>query len=290
MASSPDGDLALLLVGEPVSHALSPSLHNAALSALFLDGEYSTRQVDRLGLLDVAADLRSGLLDGVNVTAPHKAAAAGLSDELETFAARTGSVNTWVMSDGLLVGHATDVGAISSVLERLPPDPITLLGSGGMAAAVLVAIDEHRGNDAVSMRSRSQASAIRLAESVGREVAVERWSEPVDGGVVINCSPIGLRRGERIPDRFVSGATGLLDVASGRRATMAVSAARSRKIPYADGIDLLVAQAEMSFRLWTGHPAPKGVMERAARSREVAVRGTTIPADRDETRQQGVVQ
>lgn len=263
MGFSPDR-LRLVLLGDPVAHSRSPAMHDAALRSLGLDGRYLARRVDRAGLAAAAHELREGYLTGANITMPHKTAAFDLADLVSGETVRAGSVNTWVREGRLIRGHSTDIDGVREVWDRrrLPTDtPALILGTGGAAAATLIAL----GTIEVHVASRSPGRAAALIERCGVEGLVHRWGEPLAGAVVVNCTPLGMA-GEPLPPLVLESATGLLDMAYRGVDTPAVAEARRRDLPCADGIDLLVAQAERSFALWTGFEPPPGVMEGAARN------------------------
>lgn len=250
----------LVLLGDPVAHSRSPAMHTAALRALGIDGSYTARQVDVGGMHAAAAELREGALDGANITMPHKVLAAELADHVDAEARRAGSVNTWLRRAGQLWGFSTDVEGVRRVWDRrsLPEGPVLILGSGGAAAAALVALEGSR--LAVQARSRERAAA--LCRRVGVDVTVEPWGRAAAGRVVVNCTPLGMK-GEELPLRL--DCAGLVDMAYGPEPTPAVREVEPSGVPIADGLDLLAAQAEASFRLWTGVDPPEGLMEEIAR-------------------------
>ena len=252
----------LVLLGDPVSHSRSPSIHRAALAACGIAGTYTARRVDAAGVYRAAAEVRAGTLSGANVTMPHKTVAAGAADRLTRAAAAAHSVNTLLARDGEVVGESTDVGALTDVWGRrgLPGDvPVLVLGAGGAAAAAVVAL---RGRK-VLVSARREAAAAALAAAHPGAVP-HPWGAPATGAVVVNATPLGMD-GEALPEGVMAAASGLVDLAYGPDPTPAVREAGRRNLPAADGIDVLVAQAARSFRLWTGREAPLAVMEAAAR-------------------------
>jgi len=254
----------LVLLGDPVAHSRSPAIHEAALAACGIEGRYEARRVDVPGLYRAVAEIRSGALAGANVTMPHKAAAAAACDRLDAEAARCGSVNTMARRDGDVVGYSTDISGVRTVLRELGVDetlPVLVLGAGGAAAAALAALG---GTRRVLVAARRPAAARARARSSGSAVS-HRWGEPCPGAAVVNATPLGMR-GEPLPDGVVEAAAALLDMPYGEQATPAVVTARRLGIPVADGLDLLVAQAADSFRLWTGMDAPRTVMQAAGRA------------------------
>jgi len=255
--------LRLVLLGDPVAHSLSPVMHRAAFAALGISGRYDVRRVDPEGMATAAGEVRAGTLDGANITMPHKRLAASLADELSPAARRAGSVNTWLRRGARLFGETTDVAGIRIAWQRagLPADaPVLVLGAGGAAAAALVALADR----VLHVAARRPSAVAALSERVEVDVRAERWGDAVAGAVVVNATPIGMH-GEPLPDDLLDRAVGLFDMAYGPDPTPAVSAARARGLPVADGIAMLAAQAEVAFELWTGRPSPPGVMERAAR-------------------------
>ena len=253
--------LELVLFGDPVDHSWSPAIHQAALDAVGLDGTYRAIRVDFAGLRRGCADLRAGRWHGANITMPFKRVAAAETDERSSGAERSGSVNTIVVDGSRLVGHNTDIDGIRRVWEEtdLPLDaPVLVLGSGGAAAGALIALERH--DRFVS--SRRLEAAERLAKTAGRGVRAVPWTTAMPGAVVINATPLGMQ-GEALPAGLVEASSGLLEMTYGRGATRAERTARQAGLPCASGTDLLLAQAIVSFTLWTGLAAPSEEMSRA---------------------------
>ncbi len=253
----------LVLLGDPVSHSRSPAIHQAALRHLGVAGSYHLCKVDAAGLAEAVADMRAGHLDGANVTMPHKRTAAALCDELSADAARVRAVNTLVRRDGgRIAGHLTDVSGIRRAWQKaaLPDEAsILLLGAGGAAGAALLAMEGRR----ISVSARRPGRATKLLKEAGVAGREVPWGAAVPGAVVVNATPLGMH-GEPLPAPVLAAAAGLFDMAYGPATTPAVTAFRGVGLPVAAGIDMLVAQAAVSFELWTGRPAPEAVMRAAA--------------------------
>ncbi len=249
------------LLGDPVEHSRSPAIHEAALRALGLVGTYVARRTGGGGVVAACDEIREGRLNGANVTMPLKRAALAAVDAASAPARRAGAVNTLFLRSGEVFGENTDIGGISDVWERrgLPDDaPIFILGSGGAAAAAMIACE---GSEIV-VSSRRRGAATNLASDLGVTVSEVPWGIVVLGAVVVNATPVGMA-GDSLPEGVMDAAVGLFDMAYGPDTTPAVVEAGGR--PVADGIDMLVAQAARSFEIWTGRPAPLAVMEDAAR-------------------------
>jgi shikimate dehydrogenase len=254
----------LELWGDPVAHSRSPAIHNAALTALGMSGDYLARRVDGPGLQAGVARLRSGEISGANVTMPHKAAAAALADHLGDEVTITGAANTLRGVAGRVEAINTDVGGLvdAASAARIPADiPVLVLGAGGSAAAAVHAFGERR--PAVAARRPEAAAAV--LEHTGVAGSVVAWGEALPGSLIINATPLGMR-GERLPPAPMVAAAGLIDLPYGSAPTPACRTAAARGIPYADGIDVLVAQAARAFSWWTGRLAPVDAMRVAARA------------------------
>lgn len=254
--------LRLAVLGDPVARSRSPVMHTAALEHVGIDGAYLARQVDLGGFELACTEIRSGRLDGANVTMPYKRDALRLADAASAEAAHAGAANTLSRSDAGLQADNTDVGGILDVWARraLPDEgPILVLGTGGAAAAALVALQQR----SLRVSGRRPEAAEALVFALGIEAMVVPWGNAVEGSVLVNATPLGMR-GESLPDAVLGGAEALFDMAYGAEPTPATRRMEGR--PVADGIDLLVAQAARSFEIWTGQQAPRTVMEHAARS------------------------
>lgn len=250
----------LALLGNPVGHSRSPDIFAAAFAATGIDGTYEARSVDDDGVRSAFAEVASGDLSGINVTMPHKVLAFSLCDQVDEEAARAGSVNTVAKRDGQLVGYSTDIDGIRACFEVLPRDrPVLILGSGGAAAAAVVAMTDVQ----IYLSARRSGTASELSSRTGVEVGELRWGVPVVGATVINCTPLGMK-GESLPAPVLELAGALFDMAYKRGQTPAVTYMKERGSPVVEGLELLVSQAGFGFRLLTGVEPPLEAMRRAA--------------------------
>lgn len=259
------------VIGDPVTHSLSPILHNAAFEALGLDWIYVAFPV-AAGLGGDAVRAVSTLgLAGLNVTMPHKADAAAACDELTPDAAALRSVNTVVPLDGgRVLGDSTDGEGFVRSLRAHGYDAdgcgVLLLGAGGAARAVALALT--RRGARVSIAARRPEAAAEAVTAAGAARAL-LWSEVDDAlaGVelIVNATPIGMG-GEGIPidpaslrpDHVVA------DLVYHPVETPLLAAARDAGAAPVGGVGMLVHQAALAFERWTGLSAPLDVMERAA--------------------------
>ena len=175
----------VFLLGHPVSHSLSPAMHNAAFKALGLPHKYSTRDVAPEKLADVVASLRGETALGANVTIPHKENALRLMDSAAEEARRVGAVNTIVRRGSRLVGENTDKHGFLRAVQAMrgsSDDDLRIgaalvLGAGGAARACILALLENGNDVLVANRERSRAETGTVAEcrrlGCDRETATE---------------------------------------------------------------------------------------------------------------------
>ena len=272
----------LLLLGQPVSHSLSPRFQNAALRDAGLDVSYAT--------LDVADDALAGTLRSLaaegaagNVTIPHKERVADLCDVLSPLAARLGAVNTWWSVDGALHGDNTDVGgfddAVVALLGDLPQrSKIAVLGAGGSARAVVAAIATWSGCElAIWARTASRAEALRPLGPRHATTVEEFMANALRGAdLVVNTTPIGMRD-EQVPVNpgVLRAGAACLDLVYRRTGpTPFVQLARSQGRRADDGLRMLIAQGARSWQRWFGDIEP----DRAVMWDAVANPSADLPA------------
>jgi shikimate dehydrogenase len=244
-------------------------MHNAALVALGMGDEW------RYEAIEVAPDRfesrvramgREGFA-GANVTVPHKGAALAVADELSGVAREIGAANTLVFGDGEIRAENTDADGL---LNALPTSPagrrVLVLGAGGAGRAAVWAL--LREGAEVEVWNRTELRSHHLCEELGGRPA----SNPACGEyeLIINTTAVGLR-GEDPFEELPLQATGfvadqtVVDMVYGREPSRLLAAARDAGATLVDGIEVLVQQGALSFRIWTGREPPVEVMRAAAR-------------------------
>lgn len=255
------------LLGHPVSHSLSPAVHNAAFKALGLPHRYSLRDVTPEGLAAAITTLRADPALGANVTVPHKEQAMRLVDELGEEARAIGAVNTIIRRGSRLVGHNTDAyGVERAMAEVAGPKDVLLLGAGGAARACLYVLLRQGHRVTVANRTRARADdMVASIESGGARATVTDWPAPgagLAGDVVVNATSLGLH-GED-PLEGIALPLVVVDIVAIAGGTPLVRRAReAQDVLVVEGSAVLLHQAVRAFELWTGVPAPFEVMRAA---------------------------
>ncbi len=265
------------VIGDPVAHSLSPTLHNAAFDALGLDWVYLAFPVPRGRGADAVAAVSALGLAGLNVTMPHKEDVAGACDELTSDAAALRSVNTVVARpDGRALGDSTDgpgfLDALADERIDVAGKPVLVLGAGGAARAVILALGRAGASVTVAAR-RPDAAESAAALASGAEAIPFGAVDPSTFPLVINATPLGMSGGDPLPvdPEALHGKQAVVDLVYHPADTPLLTAARSKGALAINGLGMLLHQAARSFTLWTGQPAPIDAM-RAAVTAALATR------------------
>jgi shikimate dehydrogenase len=267
----------LALIGQPVSHSLSPAMHNAAFIEDGLDFVYVCLDVDPERLSDAVKGAKALKMRGFNVTMPHKRAMVPLVDELDEGARISGAVNTVVIEDSVLRGYNTDGGGMVMACHEAGIEPsgrsVALLGAGGTAAAIAVAFGE-AGVGELHIANRNVEHAAHLRDKLRRtgmkEIAVHSLDAVEEvvphAEVVVNTTPLGMKEGDPlpVPSGYVREGRAFCDVVyRPGTETPLVRLARERGVPVVAGGRMLLYQGVLAQKLWTGREPNVKAMDRA---------------------------
>ena len=259
------------VLGSPISHSLSPTLHRAAYAALGLHWRYDAHDVTEEQL---AAFLDSCGADwaGLSLTMPLKAAVLPFLRDASEVVRLAGAANTVLFTEHGLIGDNTDVAGMRRSLSEASGETdmriasATILGGGATARSALVAVASMGATDVhLGLRSLSRAGELEhVADALKVRLHPHAWAEAgrhLDTDVVISTVPTGAS--DDVADRVPSAPGVLLDVAYGAGPTALVRAWTASGAPAADGLDLLLWQAVDQVRLMTGQTAPVEAMRTA---------------------------
>lgn len=233
------------VIGDPVSHSLSPAIFAELSKALGRPLEYAAIRVPE-GMLGSELErlIHSGYA-GVNVTRPHKRAAAGLVDGMDEAAEACGAVNCISFSRGGSKGHNTDADGFLDALAMLGFSPkaqdAVVFGAGGAARAAVWAL-RRAGAARVTVCARRPETARDLGVEVGAARPAALW---------VNATPLGWNPDDGAPFAGPARCRFALDMTYGRD-TAFLRAAKAAGAKTADGRGMLVAQAARGWELWFG--------------------------------------
>jgi 3-dehydroquinate dehydratase/shikimate dehydrogenase len=252
------------LVGLPVTHSVSPAMHNASFAATELDAVYlplPAATADDFMAFSQALGVR-----GASVTIPYKVSLAERVDEMDAVARRIGAINTIRNIGGRWIGGNTDVGGfLEPLAERVALRDLTasILGTGGAARAVAVALTSSGCRVRVHGRDRKRAEEVALVTSTAAgPYPPERGS----WDLLVNCTPLGMYPDVNSTPMDAADLTGryVYDLVYNPTGTRLLRDAARAGCQTIGGLEMLVSQAQEQFRWWTGVRPPPGVMREAA--------------------------
>ncbi len=256
------------VLGRPVSHSVSPAMHNAAFRAAHLDAVYLPLAASDFDDFESFANAVS--LAGASVTAPFKVDAFERADECDPVSRRIQSVNTLRRSGTKWLGCNTDVAGFLHPLENATPISglrATVMGAGGAARSVAVALASAGAR--VTLSARRAAQARDVAAFTG--AATGAWPPPPGSwDVLVNATPVGTRPDvaqSPLPDGFPIDGRLVYDLVYNPPETRLIADATRAGCRTIGGLDMLVAQAQAQFEWWTGQRPADRVMRDAARRR-----------------------
>lgn len=254
------------IVGRPVSHSLSPAMHNAAFQALGFNAVYVPFHVEQLPL--AVAGLRGLQVRGVSVTIPWKKDILALLDDVDDRARVIGAVNTVVNRDGRLWGTNTDWQGALQALEEVTAvsgQRALVLGAGGAGRAIVYALGQAGAE--VLVADADQTKAQNLAQEFGAAALTLPQAAQVQAAILINATPLGMSpqvEASPLPPASLEHFQVVMDIVYAPLQTRLLREAGARGCQCLDGLKMLVYQGARQFELFTGHPAPADLMRRAA--------------------------
>jgi len=255
------------VVGNVGLYSKSPVMHNAAFEAAALDAVYvPLRAADFDDFLLFADAMR---VQGVSVTIPFKLDALRAATGADVLTRTVGAANTLSRVDDAWEARNTDVQGFLDPLDAMYPGSlegarVAVMGAGGSARAVVVALASRGAHVTIHARRREQASEV--AQISGASIGA--WPPPAGSwDLLVNCTPLGgpsARHESPLPGGPFTGQL-IYDLTYGDEESPLLREARQAGCLTLDGLPMLVAQAERQFAWWTGQPPQPGVMEAAVR-------------------------
>jgi shikimate dehydrogenase len=262
--------------GLPVAGNPTQEMVEAAFAAAGVNARYLSLTVQPRDLEQAVLGARALGFNGFNVTVPHKVAIVPLLDALTEAAELAGAVNCVKRDGDRLVGDNTDGrGFLDSLRTVLDPAGarVVVIGAGGAARAIVAEL-ALAGAGAITIANRSVARAEEIAAAIGGRAAelTDGWAVPTDADVVVQATSVGMGDADaRLPIRWGSpdGDAVAADVVFDPARTAFLDDAARAGYRTIDGLGMLVEQAVIGFRWWTGVEPDASVM-RAALERELA--------------------
>ena len=266
------------IIGYPIDHTLSPTIHNAAFKELDLDFIYVAFKVEKDRLRETMEGMRALGIHGLNVTIPHKERVMPFLDEISPEAKIIGSVNTILNQSNSLIGYNTDgIGAIRALEDNeveLNQKKVILLGAGGAAKSIAFHLSQKAKEIVILNRTLDRGK--KLAESLRSKFYVDvSWGqlskEAISNhlkkaDILINATSVGMnpKLDETLLDpNWLSPEVCVFDMVYGPVETKLIRDAKKIGAKTIDGIDMLIYQGAMAFNIWTGKVPPIKRMKEA---------------------------
>ncbi len=250
--------------GDPVSHSLSPIMHNEAFSHVGHNGIYLAFRIKEIG--HAISAVRALDIQGISITLPHKVSVMAFLDELDETAEKVGAVNTIINQEGILKGYNSDgMGAIRALSEKtsIRGKEIIIIGAGGAARAIGFGIIAHGGNLTVTNRSRDRGELLAKDLGVGfcpfSEISKRKYQ------ILINATPLGMFPGTDVMPirrKDLGKEMVVMDIVYNPLKTRLLKEAEDIGCVTVDGVSMFIYQGAFQFELWTGKEAPVGVMKK----------------------------
>ena len=244
-----------IVIGNPISHSLSPKLHNYWLKQKNINAVYDKIKLEENEINEFIQDIKKQKIAGCNVTVPFKKKVIPFLDKLSIQAERTQSVNTIIFEKGNLIGHNTDIvgfdKAIKSLNFSMKDKKILILGAGGVVPSIVFAMKEMGVSEIiVSNRTKQKAENLKM---LFKNLNILEWGNLTDFDVVINATSLGLNN-ERINLDFSKVGKNKLfyDVIYNPAETNFLKKGKQLGNVTENGSKMFIYQAVEAFKLWHG--------------------------------------
>ncbi len=263
------------IIGYPLSHTLSPAMHNNSYKHFKMDWEYDVFEMKAEAIADFMKKVRADGIKGLNVTIPHKHVVMKYLDRVDKAAKVIGAVNTVVNKDGILTGYNTDyIGFIKSLEKHkvdLTGKKVVMIGAGGAAHAIGYALNTfnpksfHIYNIDIPM----MIGLVKQLKLKGIKAADIKPSEEKDAVIasadfIINCTSVGMH-GDAVPydiKKFKKSAV-VFDLIYNPAKTPFLKNAEKKGAKVINGLDMLIYQGIEAFYLWTGKTPTYDLVKKA---------------------------
>ena len=252
------------VAGNPISHSLSPLMHNTAFKRENVNAIMLPLKVKALN--DMLTVIRELPLGGVAVTMPLKQEVLPELANMDPLTAKIGACNTLrTGADGKLYGFNTDVAGVVRPLERrlrLKGARVAVLGAGGAARAAVFALVDQGAE--VYVVNRTHETAVTLARQAKAKSLKHEVFAKQKFDVLVNATPcgmVGAKEAMPIAENELNASL-VFDMVYNPLETPLIKLAKSRGVAVVSGLEMFVTQGARQFEIWTGKPAPEAEMLR----------------------------
>ncbi len=252
------------VIGNPVQHSLSPALHNYVFQSLGMDAEYSVQKVQKTQLSSIIQELKTGKLDGINITIPHKESIIPYLDNVNVRANAIGAVNVISRTGKTLIGNNTDWFGFLKALEKnsinVEGREIILLGAGGSSKAVNFALTQ-LGVSKIYLLNRSVEKAEMMSDDLVTPHPLSMAEDLIhSNSIIINTTSVGMQTSKSPVDLgLLHKHQIIIDIIYNPLETPLIKFGKKIGAKTMNGLDMFICQGLASLDLWFGEDISKQV-------------------------------
>ena len=249
-----------VIIGDPISHSLSPTMHNYWFKKYKLNADYQLLQIKEKEISGVIEKIKKKEINGVNVTLPYKRAIIPFLSKTVNDASETHSVNTIMLNNESVVGENTDVFGFQAAylksfsIEEKKNKKVLILGAGGVAPSIILALLKSN-ISLITLSNRTFEKSLFLQKKF-KNINVIKWekisSELPNFDILINATSLGLDSGENFNSNFTNFKKTLIyiDTIYNPKQTKLIQYFKSKNVRTFNGLHMLIYQGQKSFYLW----------------------------------------
>jgi len=247
------------IIGDPITHSLSPVLHNYWFKKYNIEADYSLLNIDEKNLKHVIKKIRDKELTGINVSLPYKQKIIPFVDKLVNDAQYTNSVNSiFLNDDNIVVGENTDVFGLQAAylkeVSNAENKKALVIGAGGVSSSVIFSLEKSKVRD-ISIINRTYEKSLFLKKKFNFLNILEWKSlkqEISKFDIIINATSLGLKNGKDFEFDFENFKKDLIyiDIIYNPLETKTLKYLKKNNIKTFNGLDMFIYQGQKSFYLW----------------------------------------
>lgn len=249
------------LLGEKLSHSLSPKIHNTVFKELNIEGSYKLFEIKREEISELPKALKLLNIKGINVTIPYKEEIIPFLDEVSKEALEIGAVNTIYLKENKLIGYNTDYFGFGKMLEMnnisVEGKDVVVLGTGGASKAVVAYLKDNNAKS-ITLVSRNKASTYD-------NIICKTYEDEINGEILINTTPVGMYPNVGISpllEESIKSFDVVVDLIYNPSKTEFINLAEKLGKKVCGGLEMLIYQAIKAEEIWQDREIPQRISDK----------------------------
>ena len=245
-----------LVIGNPITHSLSPELHNYWIKENGIDGIYNKKKLNENDLKEFCLKIKNKEINGANITVPFKRDVISYLDELSLEAEKTQSVNTVYLKDDKIIGHNTDIDGFELAMKNVDYDvegkKVLILGAGGVVPSIIFALYKMKVLS-VTISNRTKTKAENL-KNLFNDLEIVDWGKASNFDMIINATSIGLKKEDKLNLDLtkLQDSEFFYDVIYNPKETNFLKDGKNLGKITENGKKMFIYQAAKAFKIWHG--------------------------------------